>query len=397
MVSGVPERIELSDKAASSEGIDFEGSILLPGLMDSRASFADPGNEEDETLESGALAAALGGFTSVAISPNTLPSIDNKSLVEYINSQGRNLPVNLYPLGSVTLKNEGREMAEIYDMALSGALAFTDHKNPIADPHLLMRAMIYAHGFGKKIIQLPDTKELSNGGKMHEGKVSTFNGLKGIPSLAEELMVSRDLDLAAFYQCPIHIGGISTEGSVNLIRKAKKNGVQVTCDVHAINLRFNEQALENFDSNFKVKPPLRTESDRLALIQGVREGVIDIICSDHSPKEHEKKVKEFDLASFGASMIETAFLTALEALGKDSLELLIEKMSFAPRRFFNLTQPKLEAGKATEFFILSKEKNWKYSVENKQSRSANSPLLNHTFSGKIEGVACKKHLLLFQN
>lgn len=395
--NGIPEKIELSDSSKNSEGIDFEGAFLLPGLMDIRASFGDPGFEVDETLETGALAAARGGFTSVAVNPCTSPAIDNKSLVEYINSNSRQLPVHVFPLGAVTLKNEGIEMAELYDMAQAGALAFTDHKNPISDPHLLMRALLYTRGFGKKIIQLPDTKQLSHGGKMHEGRVSTFNGLKGIPSLAEELMVSRDLDLAAFYDCPIHIGGISSEKSLQLIRAAKGAGVKVTCDVHVLNLQFTEDALENFDSNFKVKPPLRTASDRNALIDGVRKGWIDIICSDHTPKEHEKKVKEFDLASFGASQIETAYLTASEALGQNAMELLVEKMSLAPRKLFNLPQPVLEQGKSAEFFIFSPKKNWKYAAANKYSKSANSPFLNHTFTGKIEGIACKNHLLLFED
>jgi dihydroorotase len=395
LVDGTIKTIEPVEKDSLKEGIDFEGSFLLPGLMDIRASFADPGYEEDEDLITGANAAALGGFTSVAINPNTAPVIDNKSMVEYIKNKSGNLPVNIFPLGAVTLKNEGKELAELYDMSLSGALAFTDHKNSIDDPHLLMRALLYTQGFNKKIIQLPDAKQLSAGGKMHEGKVSTINGLKGIPSLAEELMVSRDLDVAAFYGCSIHLGGISSAKSVDLIRSAKAQGMKVTCDVHAINLLFNEDALEGFDSNFKIKPPLRTEADRLALIEGLVDGTIDIICSDHAPKEHEKKVKEFDLASFGASQIETAFLQAYKALGKDSIPLLVEKMSVQPRKIFGIEQVALELGNPVEFVLFSPQKKWNYNKGNKQSKAANSPVLNQTFDGKIEGIFCKKQLILF--
>lgn len=386
---------ESTDTVFDHHTIDLEGSFLLPGLMDIRASFGDPGFEEDEDLQSGAYAAALGGFTTVALTPNTSPVIDNKSMVEYLLNKGKQLPVNIFPLGAVTLKNEGKELAELYDMALSGALAFSDHKNPIADPHLLMRALLYARGFGKKIIQLPDTLQLSHGGKMHEGKVSTFNGLKGIPSLSEELMVSRDLDIAAFYDCPIHLGGISSAKSVALIAKAKAAGTKVSCDTHALHLGFTENALEHFNSNFKVKPPLRTEEDRLALITGIKEGIIDIICSDHTPKEHEKKVREFDLASFGASQIETAFLQAYEALGKESMGVLVESMSSAPRRLLGIELPVFESGTRAEFTLFSPEKEWTYQSLNKESKSANNPLLNHTFKGKIEGVFCKKQLRLF--
>jgi len=393
--SGMLQIHEARDAANDPEGLDLEGTLLLPGFMDLRASFGDPGLEEDEDLNTGARAAAMGGFTAVAVNPNGAPVTDNKSMVEYIRNKGQALPVHVFPLGAVSLKTEGKELAELYDMALSGAIAFTDHKNAIDDPHLLMRALLYARGFNKKIIQLPDTKQLSHGGKMHEGKVSTFNGLKGIPSLSEELMVSRDLDLASFYDCHIHLGGISSARSVDLIAKAKAAGTKVTCDVHALHLMFNEGALENFDSNFKVKPPLRTEADRLALISGVKEGIIDIICSDHTPKEHEKKVKEFDLASFGASQIETAFLQAYEVLGKDALGVLVERMSTAPRKLLGIELPLFESGKMAEFTLFSPEKEWTYQSMNKQSKSANAPLLNHCFKGKVEGIFCKQQLTLF--
>jgi dihydroorotase len=393
--SGILQIHESTDAANEQEGLDLEGTLLLPGFMDLRASFGDPGHEEDEDLQTGARAAAMGGFTAVAVTPNTAPVTDTKSMVEYIRNKGRALPVHVFPLGAVSLKTEGKELAELYDMALSGAIAFTDHKNAIDDPHLLMRALLYARGFNKKIIQLPNTHQLSHGGKMHEGKISTFNGLKGIPSLSEELMVSRDLDVASFYDCPIHLGGISSAKSVDLIAKAKAAGTKVTCDVHALHLLFNENALENFDSNFKVTPPLRTEEDRLALIRGVKEGIIDIICSDHTPKEHEKKVKEFDLASFGASQIETALLQAYEAMGPEALPLLIDRMSIAPRKLLDIPQPLFENGQITEFTLFSPEKEWRYQAQNKQSKSANSPLLNHRFQGKVEGIFCKQQLTLF--
>ena len=249
--SGIIKNIANSIDAIANETdiIEADDLHVSIGWMDLRVNFNDPGNEHKEDLESGAAAANRGGFTAVACMGTTNPALHSKSQIEYIINKSKNLPIHIYPIGTVTNKAEGQDLAELFDMAQSGAIAFSDNKTAIANPELLQRAMLYASGFNKKIIQLPLDKKMANDGKMNEGKVSTMLGLKGIPAIAEELMLQRDLMVAAHHKLSLHVGGISTAGSVALIRKAKAEGVKVTCDVHAVNLLLNDEVLENFDSN----------------------------------------------------------------------------------------------------------------------------------------------------
>ena len=392
--NGVPVRTAPAG-TLNEAGIEMKGCILIPGLFDLRASFRDPGYEEDETLLSGSMAAARGGFTGVALATDTNPCPDQKTVIEYLIKKTAEMPVHIYPMGCVSSERQGKELAELYDMARSGAVAFSDYKKTIENPHLLMRGLIYTKGFGKTIIQIPDTPALSNNGKMHEGITSTLNGLKGIPSLAEELMVKRDLDIASYYDCSIHLGGISSAGSVEAIRQAKARGVKITADVHSLNLALTDEALNEFDTRCKVKPPLRTEEDRQALIHGIMDGTLDAICSDHSPRNPERKVLEFDLADFGASQIETAFLQTLEALGNKSLDVVIEKMALAPRRILQIPMPVFEEGKITEATLYNPTRTFTYRLSDKKSLSVNSPNLNQTFQGTVQGIICKGKVELF--
>lgn len=371
----IPEETELI------EGNDLHVSI---GWMDLRVNFNDPGNEHKEDLQSGAMAAQKGGFTAVACMGTTNPALHSKSQIEYVVNKSSQLPIKIYPIGTVTNKAEGIDLAELYDMSLSGSIAFSDNKNPIANAELLQRAMLYASGFNKKIIQLPLDKKIANDGKMNEGKVSTMLGLKGIPAIAEELMVQRDLMLAAHHNLAIHIGGVSTAGSVALIRKAKQDGLNVTCDVHVINLLMKDEVLQDFDTNYKLIPPLRTQTDIDALIQGLQDDTIDVICSDHSPQDVESKVKEFDIAEFGMLGLETFYALLCQALGNIiSMEKLVEKIAINPRRIFDLEVPKIALHEKANITIFSPTQKWTYDLSQTSSKSKNSPFDGYEFKGKV--------------
>ena len=363
------------------EGEDLHVSI---GWMDLRVNFNDPGNEHKEDLISGAAAALNGGFTAVACMGTTNPALHSKSQIEYVINKSKLLPIHIFPIGTVTNKAEGADLAELYDMSLSGAIAFSDNKNPLANGELLQRAMLYASDFNKKIIQLPLDKKIANEGKMNEGKVSTMLGLKGIPAIAEELMIQRDLLLAAHNNIAIHIGGVSSAGSVALIRNAKKEGVKVTCDVHAVNLLLQDEVLQDFDTNYKVMPPLRTQTDIDALIQGLQDDTIDVICSDHSPQDTESKVKEFDIAEFGMMGLETFYGVLCNALGnKISNEKLVEKIAINPRKIFDIEVPKIAPNHKANLTVFSPSQSWKYELDNGISKSKNSPFNGYEFKGKV--------------
>jgi dihydroorotase len=371
----------IADDTEIIEGEDLHVSI---GWMDLRVNFNDPGNEHKEDLISGAAAALNGGFTAVACMGTTNPALHSKSQIEYVVNKSKQLPIHIFPIGTVTNKAEGADLAEFYDMSLSGAIAFSDNKNPLANGELLQRAMLYASGFNKKIIQLPLDKKIANEGKMNEGKVSTMLGLKGIPAIAEELMIQRDLLLAAHNKIAIHIGGVSSAGSVALIRNAKKEGVKVTCDVHAVNLLLQDEVLQDFDTNYKVMPPLRTQTDIDALIQGLQDDTIDVICSDHTPQDTESKVKEFDIAEFGMIGLETFYGVLCKALGnKISIEKLVEKIAINPRKIFDIEVPKIALNHKANLTVFSPSQSWKYELDHGLSKSKNSPFDGCEFKGKV--------------
>lgn len=391
--SGIIVKIAPQIDAVANETEIIEGDDLhvSAGWMDLRVNFNDPGNEHKEDLESGTSAAQKGGFTAVACMGTTNPALYSKSQIEYVVNKSKHLPVQVYPIGTATLKAEGSDLAELYDMSLSGAIAFSDNKNPIANAELLQRAMLYASGFNKKIIQIPLDKKIANDGKMNEGKTSTALGLKGIPAIAEELMLQRDLMLAAHHHVPIHIGGVSTAGSVALIRKAKKEGIKVTCDVHAVNLLLSDEVLTEFDTNYKLMPPLRTNADIEALIAGLQDDTIDAICSDHTPQDVESKVKEFDIAEFGMIGLETFYALVNKAIGsKLSIAQLIEKIAINPRKIFEIDLPKIAINEKANLTIFSPVTSWTYEVDKGLSKSKNSPFDGQHFVGKVIKTVLKK-------
>jgi len=281
-------------------------------------------------------------------------------------------------------------MAEMYDMFLSGAKAFTDGNRPVQDAGLMERSLLYTKGFGALIMSYPEDTAIAGKAKVHEGEMSTLLGMKGIPSLAEELMIARDLYLAEYTESKIHFSTISTTRSVELIREAKKKGLKVTCDVAAHHLLLTDEALAGFDSQYKVKPPLRTQSDVDALIAGLKDGTIDAIVSQHTPHEIEFKDVEFEVAEFGIIALQTAFSTALKA-GLD-LNLIIQKMAVKPREILNVEASIIIEGKKANLALLDPNAEWQYTKQNNQSKSQNSPFICQNLKGKVVLVCNNNHL-----
>ena len=367
--------------------INYKGLHVSNGWFDLRANFCDPGNEHKEDLNSGLDAAAKGGFTGVLIMPDTNPTADNKGGIEYIINKTKNNTVDAYPAGALSHQCKGEEIAEMYDMHLAGAKAFTDNKKSIESAGLLNRALLYSQSFGGVIMNFPNSRELSKNGQINEGITSTQLGLKGIPALAEELMVSRDIYLAEYCNAKIHLTNISTKQSVKLIKEAKKKGLQITADVNAYHLLLNEEELLGFDSNFKVIPPLRTKEDIKALIVGLKDGTIDAICSDHTPEDIEEKQCEFDNAAFGIINAQTAFSAANTALS-DKIELndFIDKITSSPRRIIGLPVLEIKEGEKANLTLFNPNEQWQLDKSAIVSKSKNSPFINKELTGKVIGI-----------
>lgn len=366
---------------ADAEVFDAGGSYLSPGFFDLNCNIGEPGLETKEDLTTGLQAAAAGGFTGLALMPDTEPAIYSKTQVEYIVNKTKGNLVNVYPLGTISHKREGKDMAEMYDMYLSGAKAFTDGNSPVKDAGLMERALLYAQGFGALIFSYPEDVAIAGKAKVHEGVVSTLLGMKGIPSLAEELMIARDLYLAEYTGSPIHFSTISTARSVDLIREAKRRGLKVSCDVAAHHLVLTDEALLGFDSHYKVKPPLRAQSDIEALLAGLKDGTIDAIVSQHTPHEIEFKEMEFETAAYGMIGLQTAFSLAVQA-GLPA-ELVVEKLAVNPRKILNIETPVLQDGQVANFVVFNIDAEWTFDKQANRSKSANSPFIGQNLKGKI--------------
>ncbi|MGV3528894.1 MAG: dihydroorotase [Flavisolibacter sp.] len=361
------------------------------GWVDAFAHFCDPGQEYCETLETGAAAAAAGGYTDVLLVPDTKPPVHNKSAVEYIASRSRQLPVNLHPIGAVSKNLEGKELAEMYDMHQSGAQAFGDGWHSIQNSGLLLKALQYLKAIDKTIIQLPDENSIGGKGLMNEGVVSTQLGLPGKPAIAEELMILRDLELARYTGSRIHFTGVSTAQSLSLIKSAKEQGIQVTCSVTPHHLFFSDDDLRGYDTNLKVNPPLRTAEDRNALIEGIQNGIVDAIASHHLPRHIDQKVTEFEYAEIGIAGIETAFGVAHTVLHSLPLEKLVSFFTNA-RGLFGLPAVSIKKGQKASITLFQPREEW--SVNRLRSRSANSPFTGKKLTGKPLGIISKDQLIL---
>ncbi|MGB4399063.1 MAG: dihydroorotase [Daejeonella sp.] len=364
--------------------INAKGQFLSPGFFDLNVTFGDPGLETKEDISSGSASAAAGGFTGLALMPNTQPPIHSKAEVSYLVNRAKNNLVDIYPLGCISHHCEGKELAEMFDMQQSGAIAFTDGKKPLSNSGLMSRALLYTKSFNGLIFSFAEDQDIAGKAKMNEGVMSTYLGMKGNPSLAEELMVSRDIYLAQYNDARVHFSTISTANSVDLIRKAKKAGLKVTCDVAAHALVLTEDLLEEFDSNYKVKPPLRTKTDQKALLAGLKDGTIDAIVSQHTPHEIEFKNVEFEIASYGITGLQTALPLAIKAgLSPDQI---VEKMAVNPRKILGLPMPVLEAGNSANFILFDTSEQWTLDEKTNFSKSENSPFMGEILTGKIKLV-----------
>lgn len=363
--------------------VESPGLKISWGWFDLRAYFPDPGFEHKETLASGRRAAAAGGFTAVALLPNTQPVVDDKDTLRYLQSDNPHELVQIHPIAAVTKKAEGKEFSEMIDLHRHGALAFSDGLHPIQDSDLVLKTLLYLQPLNALLIQRPEDTHITRFGVMNEGAVAVQLGLKGMPALAEHLMIQRDLALLEYAGGRIHFSCISSARSVELIRQAKARGLAVTADVAAPHLLFDETALSNFDSVFKLNPPLRTAEDRAALWEGLRDGTLDAIVSDHQPHEIEAKQLELDLAAFGMSSIETVFAMSTMASNLPT-ELIIEKLSVAPRKIINIPLSPFEVDTAVNLTIFDDTVEWTF--EKSRSLSPAHPLLGQRLKGKVLGV-----------
>ncbi len=379
---------EIGDQLdADAEVFEAKNLHVSPGWLDLRVNFCDPGFEHKEDICSGLAAARSGGFTGVGLVPATQPALSSKSQIEYVRNKSRGAITELFPYGTISEGRKGQQLAEMYDMSVAGAVAFTDDKYPVVNASLLSTALLYSKNFNGLIISFPHEKSLAEGGQIHEGSVSTFLGLKGLPALSEELMITRDLALSEYNQAPIHFTGISSKGAVQLIRKAKAKGIQVTCDIYAHHLLLTDERLDDYDTNKKVLPPLRDNEHREALIEGLKDGTIDAICSDHTPEDVEQKNVEFERAAFGIIGLQTCFGVARTGLNnKLDLTQLISKLSVGPRKIIDKSVGHITPENEANLTFFDPDHKWILTKEEIHSKSDNTPFIGTQLTGKALAV-----------
>lgn len=357
--------------------IDATGKIVCPGLVDMHVHLREPGNEDEETIASGCAAAVAGGFTSIACMPNTQPAIDNEAMVEFVYRQAARAGLcNVYPIGAITKGREGKELAEMGQMVRAGAVAFSDDGCGVANASTMLRAMQYARMFDRLLIQHCEDADLAAGGCMNAGLTAARLGLPGLPSLAEEAMLQRDLLLAQGTGAAYHAAHVSTAGSVELIRRAKARGVRVTAEVCPHHLLLTEESVADYDTNYKMNPPLRTQADVEACIEGVADGTIDCLVTDHAPHGADEKAADFQSAPFGIIGLETAlplFVKALVTSGRISWATLVERMSTIPARLLGLGKGTLRPGQDADLTVIDPSKEWVIEPSSFYSRSRNTP------------------------
>ncbi|WP_375240322.1 dihydroorotase family protein [Polaribacter sp.] len=361
------------------------------GWFDTSVSFGEPGFEERETIENGLKVAAKSGFTAVAVNANSNPVIDTKSSVEFLINKANGSATNLYPIAALTAKSKGIEMAELFDMQQSGAIAFGDYKKPIANDNLMKVSLLYAQNFGGLILSFPKNLAIAGEGIANEGINSTKLGLKGIPALAEELQIARDLFLLEYTGGKLHIPTISTEKSLQLIKEAKKKGLEITCSVSAHHLILSDDELHGFDSNFKTNPPLRTNQDCKALQKGVKSGDIDIITSDHNPIDIEHKKVEFSEAKDGTIGLESLFGALNSVL---NITDFIENITSKPREIFGIKPTSIAVGETADISFFNPEEKNVFTKDAILSTSKNSAFLNKNLTGKVYGIFSNNQLIL---
>ncbi|MEM1216790.1 MAG: dihydroorotase [Bacteroidota bacterium] len=380
-----------------AETFDFSDCSLSPGWINLEASGGDPGLEQREDMASLQAAAAQGGFTHTGLRPGTIPPVQDKASVHYVLQASQSGPVRVLPLGALTHQRQGQEITEMIDMYQAGAVAFTDGDHAIQHAGVMLRALQYAKSFDGLVMNQAQDATIAGEGQLHEGIISTQLGMQGLPALAEELMVERDLRLLAYTDGRLHLSHLSTAGAVAQVRRAKDQGLRVTASVAALNLLLTVEELQQFDSYLKVLPPLRAEQDRQALIAGLQDGTIDCISANHQPLELEAKALEFLYADFGAATLSTAFGAIATAL-RDHLteEQIIAKLTTGPAQLLDLPVRKLKAGAVACFTIYNFDENWTPKRRHIRSKSKNAPLLDRALRGRPKAIVHGKHLVLAQ-
>jgi dihydroorotase len=383
---------------AGAEVIDCAGKILLPGLFDMHVHLREPGREDEETIATGARAAVRGGFTGIVAMPNTDPPIDTGGLVRFVHTLAREQsPIPVWTSGCITKGRAGQQLADIADMHRQGAVMITDDGDPVADPYLFRRALEYARHFDLLVACHCEVPELSRGGAMNEGARSYKLGIPGIPACSEEISIARDLELARLAGARIHIQHVTTARGLDIIRRAKQDGVRVTCEVSPHHLLLNEDDITDYDTNFKMNPPLRTPMDNAALLAGLLDGSIDALATDHAPHTEFEKNLDFASAPFGITGLETALPSLYERLvrpGKLPWDVLVRAFSETPRRILGMEAPGFHEGERADFVVFNPAGQTKIDPETMASKSRNTPFIGQSLAGGVEQVAFSANLLL---
>jgi len=390
IANGVIEKIGINLPIDDFYEVTIPNLHLSVGWFDSSVSLGEPGFEDRETIENGLQVAAQSGFTGVALQPNCFPIIDNQSQIFFVKQRAADSATSLYPIGALTKNSEGLDLAELFDMKNAGAIAFGDYNKSTSNANLFKIGLQYVQDFDGLIVSFCQDDKVKGNGVANEGIVSTQLGLKGIPNLAEELIVARNLYLLEYTGGKLHIPTISTAKSVALIKDAKAKGLHVTCSVSVHHLTLTDEQLTTFDTRYKVAPPLRNELDRQALIEGVLDNTIDCITSDHNPIDIEHKKMEFDLAKNGTIGLESAFSALMTVL---PVEIIIQKLT-AARLIFNLTQPEIKEGSNANITLFTTDNDWVFSKESILSKSKNSAFLGCEMKGNVVGVFNNNKLII---
>lgn len=383
-------KIEKHIKTTGATVIDAEEMVVAPGLIDLHCHLRDPGRPDEETIESGSAAAVSGGFTTICCMPNTEPPIDNEGIVHYIYKEAEKVSLcRVFPIGAITKKREGKEITEFGELVKAGVKGFSDDGSTVNNPKVLRYALEYSKIFDIPIFEHALDEKLSKDGLMNEGITSTKLGLSGSPGIAEEVIVARDLIIARFTGARIHFCHISTKGSVELIRNAKRAGIKVTCETCPHYFFYNDTVLESYETNFKVNPPIRSEEDRLAIIEGLKDGTIDCISTDHAPHSSAEKELDFNTAPFGMIGLETALPLAIMQLiniEKFSWLTVLEKFTINPAKIIKENLGSISPGAIADIVVINPRIHWRLTEEQIKSKSRNTPLLNKELIGRVEYV-----------
>jgi dihydroorotase len=384
--------ISTAIKEKADQTIEQDGLCVSIGWMDIFADFGDPGFEQKESMETGAAAAAAGGFTDIMLIPNSSPVVDNKSQVEYIVQKAKQVDVNIHPVGAVSKKAEGKELSEMYDMRQSGALAFSDGINPIQNSGLVLKALQYVKSFAGTVIQVPDDTSIGTNGLMNEGIISTQMGLPGKPTMAEELMVARDIKLARYADSKMHFTGISSPKSLEYIKRAKEGGIQVSCSITPYQIYFCDEDLQGYDSNLKLNPPLRSRADMMAIRKALLDGTIDCVASHHLPQQWDNKTCEFEYAKPGMISLETMF-AVLTACGLPASD-FVQMQTINVRQIFGLPIPEIAVGEMASLTLFIPGTEFIFEETMIRSKSKNSPFIGKQLKGKVVGIINKSDIQL---